>query len=262
MANRNEILTELQELNSSLASAAYQNTYQVPTGYFEGLADSLLKRVRALEAATAKEELAQLSPLLGSIKKEMPFSIPDGYFDTIGKKIEIAVSNGTEQDAETELQELSPLLSELKKKNTYAVPTGYFENLQPAVGREVNEPVAKVIPITQRKWIRYVAAAVVIGFVATFAFLKGGKQDGNSIDPSTKSFAWVQKNLKKVSTDDITKFVELANTETTDIAKTDTKDKNEINSLLKDVSDKEIQDFLNDTQSAETGSDDNDLILN
>ena len=45
----------------------------------------------------------------------------------------------------------------------------------------------------------------------------------------------------------------------TDIAKTETKD--EINNLLKDVSDKEIQDFLNDTQAVESETDD-DLILN
>ena len=65
--------------------------------------------------------------------------------------------------------------------------------------------------------------------------------------------------MKKVSTDDINEFVELANAESTDVVKTDTKD--EISNLLKDVSDKEIQDFLNDTQTAEPETED-DLILN
>ncbi len=100
-------------------------------------------------------------------------------------------------------------------------------------------------------------AAVVIGFVATMAFLIRNKKD-TLILPS-KSYAWVEKNLKKVSTDDINEFVELANAGTTDIAKVEAKD--EIDNLLKDVSDKEIQDFLNDTQLAEPGTDD-DLILN
>ena len=65
--------------------------------------------------------------------------------------------------------------------------------------------------------------------------------------------------MKKVSTDDINEFVELASAGTPDIVKTDTKD--EISNLLKDVSDKEIQDFLNDTQAAETETED-DLNLN
>ena len=65
--------------------------------------------------------------------------------------------------------------------------------------------------------------------------------------------------MKKVSTDDINEFVELANAGTADVAKTGARD--EINNLLKDVSDKEIQDFLNDTQAAESETDD-DLILN
>ncbi|MGZ8552018.1 MAG: hypothetical protein ACXWV8_01350, partial [Chitinophagaceae bacterium] len=141
-------------------------------------------------------------------------------------------------------------------KETYGVPVGYFENLQPAFNIERAGSNAKVVSITSRKWFRYAAAALVIGFVATMAFLIRDKKD---IDPSNKSYAWVKKNLKKVSTDDINEFVELANAETTDIAKVEAKD--EIDNLLKDVSDKEIQEFLNETQLAEPGTDD-DLILN
>lgn len=256
MTNRDTILQELQQLNSSLGDVAYQNTYQVPAGYFAGLADEILKRIKALESTTAKEELSHLSPLLSSIKKEIPFSVPDGYFDTLEKKVEQTISNEIDQAPQEELVELSPLLKDLKKKTTYTVPEGYFENLQPVVDVESKRSEAKVIPITKRKWFRYAAAAVVIGFIATFTFISQNKKD---IDPDTKSYAWIQKNLKKVSTDDINEFVELANAETTDVVKVDAKD--EINNLLKDVSDKEIQDFLNDTQSAETGTDD-DIILN
>ena len=251
-------MKELQELNSPLADVAPQSTYRVPAGYFDGLADELLKQVKALEASSAKEELDILSPLLGSIKKETPFTVPAGYFDTIGTTMEQTVLQGTEQDAQAELEDLSPLLSGLKNKSTYAVPAGYFENLKPVIPGEAVKPAAKVIPFTQRKWVRYAAAAVIIGFVATFGFLNNSKPE--KIDPSTKSFAWVEKNLKKVSTDDITQFVESVNLESGEVlAKTDSK--KEMNDLLKDVSDKEIQDFLNDTQAGEASADD-DLILN
>ncbi|HKO80999.1 MAG TPA: hypothetical protein VJU78_11420, partial [Chitinophagaceae bacterium] len=133
MTNRDTILQELQQLNSSLGDAAYQNaTYRVPAGYFTGLADEILKRIKALESTTPKEELSHLSPLLSSIKKETPFSVPNGYFDTLGKKIDQTISTKPDQSPEEELKDLSPLLSGLKKKTTYTVPEGYFENLQPA----------------------------------------------------------------------------------------------------------------------------------
>ncbi len=256
MTQRETILLELQELESNLADAGFQNVYQAPAGYFEGLAGEILKRVKALDAITAGEELENLSPLLSTISKKMPHSVPDGYFDTLGKTLEQTISPVNEQTAKEELESFSPFLSELKNKETYTVPVGYFENLQPAINIEHAGFKAKVVSITSRKWFRYAAAAVVIGFVATMAFLIRDKKD---IDPDNKSYAWVEKNLKKVSTDDINEFVELANAETTDIAKVEAKD--EIDNLLKDVSDKEIQEFLNDTQLAEPGTDD-DLILN
>lgn len=257
MTNRDTILQELQQLSSSLGNAAYQNaTYQVPAGYFAGLADEILKRIKALESTTAKEELFHLSPLLSSIKKETPFSVPNGYFDTLGKKIEQTLLTKIDQSPEEELKDLSPLLSGLKKKTTYTIPEGYFENLQPTVGIESKSSEAKVMSITRHKWFRYAAAAIIVGFVATLTFILQNKKD---VDPDIKSYAWIQKNLKKVSTDDINEFVELANAETADVVKVDAKD--EINSLVKDISDKEIQDFLNETQSVETGTDD-DIILN
>jgi hypothetical protein len=114
-----------------------------------------------------------------------------------------------------------------------------------------------VISIARIKWVRYAAAAIVVGLVATIGFRFLNKKEG--MEPADKSFTWVEKNLKKVSTDDINAFVELVSPESTDVVKTDTKD--EIRNLLKDVTDKEIQDFLNDTQVDEPESND-DLILN
>lgn len=257
MTQRETILQELQELKSILADTSFQNPYQAPAGYFDGLADEILNRVKALEASTASEELATLSPLLSSISKKMPHSVPAGYFDELGKKLEQTISTSNEETTQEELESLSPLLIGLKKKSTYTVPEGYFENLQPAIGKENVVEKVKVVSIARQNWFRYAAAALVIGFVATIGFFALNKNE--KIDPENKSFAWVKKNLKKVSTDEINKFVELANEETTDVAKNDGKD--EINNLLKDVSDKEIQEFLNDTQLAESGTED-DLILN
>ena len=307
MTKRDNILQELQELNSSLADAGLQNVYMAPAGYFDSLAHDILKRIRALESTNAEEELKNLSPFLSSISKQMPhsvpagyfeafekklvqtvssvdvgdqsaqeeletlspllsslkkkktYSVPAGYFDAFEKKLEQPIStvNNNDLSAQEELESLSLLLSELKKKEIYTVPVGYFENLKPSIDIANALPPVNVISITSRKWFRYAAAAIVIGFVATVGLLFFNNTE--SIDPADKSYSWVKKNLKKVSTDEINEFVELANAGTADVVKSDAKV--EINNLLKDVSDKEIQDFLNDTQTSEAETGD-ELILN
>jgi hypothetical protein len=239
------------------ADRSKQAPYSTPAGYFNDLPAQILKRVKAAEYEDGADELASLSPILSNISREVPYAVPAGYFDSLEKKLAQIITGDKDQTAMEELDSISPLLSGLKKKPTYTIPAGYFENLQPAITNENSILETKIISITSRKWFRYAAAALVIGFVATIGLLLLNKP--KILDPTEKSFAWVQKNMKKVSTDDINEFVELASAGATDIAKTETKD--EINNLLKDVSDKEIQDFLNDTQAVESETDD-DLILN
>lgn len=258
MTQRDNILQELRDLKSGLADITLQTTYRVPVGYFDGLADQVMRRIKALESADAVEELESLSPLLSSISKKMPYSTPKGYFEELGKQLEQAPASDL-QTVHQELEDLSPLLAGLKNKSTYTVPAGYFENFPATISKKIGAPEVKVISITSRKWLRYAAAALVIGFVATIGFLFLRK--GGDVDPSDKSYAWVKQNLKKVSTDEINEFVELASAETVDAVKLEAKE--EISNLLKDVSDKEIQEFLNDTEVAETGSEsEDDLILN
>jgi len=254
MAQKDNILQELLELKSGLAEFSRQNIFQVPAGYFDSLAGEILKRIKATEAANATEELALLSPLLSTASKQTPYSVPVGYFEGVEKKLEQIIFTDSAQAAKEELESLSPLLSELKNKSTYTVPEGYFQHLQQRKEDVVPAATAKVVSITSRKWFRYAAAAIVVGFVVTIGFKIFDKKD--NIDEPT---GWVKKNMKKVSTEDINEFVELASAGTPDMIKTNTKD--EISNLLKDVSDKEIQDFLNDTQATEAETE-NDLILN
>jgi hypothetical protein len=256
MAQQDNILKELQELNSGLSIIGRQNVFAAPAGYFDNFAGIIINRIKALEAVNGTEELALLSPLLSQVSKRNPYTVPAGYFDGLEKKLEdIILTEG--QNAAEELESLSPLLSSLKNKSTYSIPEGYFEKLPAVKENIVTETNTKVVSITNRKWFRYAAAAMVIGIVATIGFILLNKE--KNIDPSEKSFAWIQKNMKKVSTDDINEFVELASAGSADMVKVETKE--EISNLLKDVSDKEIQDFLNDTQSAESETED-ELILN
>jgi hypothetical protein len=254
-----ETSAEDEQLTSSspLYKASKQVPFSSPAGYFDGLAEKILKIVKGSEATNAADELASLSPLLSSISKQNLYTVPAGYFDTLDKKLATIPIDFKNESVQEELENISPLLGGLKKQTPYTLPGGYFESLKYDNPRENNVPAAKVISITSRKWFRYAAVALVIGFVATVGFLLLNKPD--RIDPADKSFSWVQKSMKKVSTDEINEFIELANAGTPDAVKTNGKE--EINNLLKDVSDKEIQDFLNETQTAVPETDD-DLIMN
>ena len=138
----------------------------------------------------------------------------------------------------------------------YSVPQDYFENIDiiPTI-----QPTIKVISVTRQKWFRYAAAAVVISFVALTGFLIFNKP--NQIDPKKESFAWIEKNMKKVSTDDLDSFVEMTEVSPPLVASVDVKTENEIQNLIKDIPDEDIQKFLDETQPDEPGTND-DLFMN
>jgi hypothetical protein len=257
MTNRNTILNELADLGNILKDHSPQNTYAVPVGYFEGLAGQILNRIKALEATDAKEELVYLSPFLSKVSKEMPYAIPAGYFHDLSETLLQQISEHTNhlqtesfgQTSEEEIEALSPLLGSLKNKNTYSVPGGYFENLETGIKKEET----KVISITRRRWYRLAAAAVFVGVIVIGGLLFFNQRQPNVIkDPK----GWCYQNVtKKVSTAKLDEFVKLAEDETTNVAEeNDATKKAEIKELMKDVSDKEIQDFLNDAVALESNN--------
>ena len=86
MTQRHNILEELRELGSSLATTAPENPFVVPDGYFESLVPEILGKIRALDSEDAQKEIEILSPLLAGLKKEMPLRVPAGYFDGAPKQ--------------------------------------------------------------------------------------------------------------------------------------------------------------------------------
>ena len=252
MAQSNNILQELSGLESTLVNVTPQNVYTVPDGYFEGLANLVLNRIKAMEAGNASEELTYLSPMLNAVSRQMPYSVPADYFEGLENKMMQSVRESSDyQTAKEELETISPLLSGLKKEIPYSVPQGYFESL----GEETNKPAAKVVSITGRKWFRYAAAAVIMGAVALAGLIY--LNSTNRVDPVDQPYAWVKKNIKKVDKAEVDAFVKLADEEfsTQESLAVGPVKPEEIKDLMKDVSDKEIQDFLNETPDTDAGDD-------
>jgi len=259
MTQRDNILLELRELQSSLAEAGSQNVYLVPAGYFDNLAEIVLNRIKALDTTDAAEELSYLSPLLSGISKKMPYEVPANFFDSLGEKVIGSIDEHA--SAAEELEELSPLLSGLKKEMPYSVPKGYFEQLSNTADTKEVKPVVKVVLMARQKWFRYAAAAVVLGIIAVGSLMIFNKQTTNGDSEKV-----VTKMLKKVSTEEINSFVQLTDEAIPgDMAKVDPKtmmkEKNDIQELIKDIPEKEIESFLNDTQAGEPENDE-DVLTN
>ncbi|HET9826490.1 MAG TPA: hypothetical protein VFP87_14220 [Chitinophagaceae bacterium] len=107
---KNDIIQELNNLGSSLAHLSRENVYtvplgyfdsfeqtlqnivwisslpkacpyQVPTDYFDQLAEHVMKAIRNHpDYQTSQEEISSISPLLGSLNRRPVYSVPEGYF--------------------------------------------------------------------------------------------------------------------------------------------------------------------------------------
>jgi hypothetical protein len=212
-----------------------------------------------LDTADPREELNFLSPLLNTISKELPYVVPDGYFNELPESLMAGVRS--HEDYETsheELSTLSPLLSSIGKQNPYSVPEGYFENFGKDVNLNSDKRLVKIVSMVDRRWFRFAAAAVVIGFIA----LTGITLFFNKTVSVSNAQEWVEKNMNKVSTDDINNFIQTADEESAQNSIVTTAPKTtDIQDLMKDVSDKDIQDFLNKTNAGSEESD-ADILLN
>ncbi len=234
MTQKDNILQELNELGSSLANASFQDTYTVPSGYFEGLIGQVLSRIKALDAETASAELAVLSPVLAAASKVMPYRTPAGYFESLPDKM-IGLVQNNEQSAAEELEHLSPLLSGLKKDMPYSVPAGYFENLP--VKKE-----SKVVSLASRKWFRYAAAAVVVGVIATIGIISLRTDHA----PSEKEiFTKITRDVNKMSDSEKDNLIDFLNAglNGNETAQVNTDKPNDFKELLKDIPEEELNNF-------------------
>jgi hypothetical protein len=226
MDSKKHIQDELNELNSGLPVNGQDGPYAVPEGYFEGLAASVIAKVRGIEGGTASEEIAGLSPLLAGLSRSMPYVVPHDYFQ----------SNIDGLTAFTGPEE-SLVLSFISKEMPYDVPTGYFANIAEQVVQKVDRQEARVVPMVKRKWMRMAVAAAVIGIVTLTGinyFNKGGST--NVAEP-------VAVEIKKASTEELDAFIKTTDVSVMDDQNT-AQNTSEVKHLLKDVSDKELEAFL------------------
>jgi hypothetical protein len=245
----NVFAKELKDISSLLSSAGKQISFSIPDRYFENFAEKLISRIKAEEASTVSEELESLSPLLSQLSRKTPFSIPDGYFAELSDN---AITGARAVEfVNGELENLSPLMSNLKGKNVYEAPQDYFESLPVNVFNKIKRQPqqAKVISINKRNnWLRYAAAAAVIGFIATATLFVFNNRNTN-ISVAKIDEKQLADSLHNTNDEDILNYMQSHNIAMPDgsnsVASLDLND-DDADDMLADVSDNELQQYVDE----------------
>jgi len=248
------VKTELETLSPLISQLEKKNVFSIPENYFESFPEKLLIRLKAEQAKDAAEELSILSPLLSQINKKTPFSTPAGFFEELPDNL-IHGMKAVEL-VNDELENLSPMMSSLRNKQPYTVPVGYFDGLVENVlfrlkTEEKNQPAKVVAFKKRRQWLRYAVAAAVAGVILTFGIIKFNRQTTVQIDDPSSG-------LSKISDQEILNYMQdqdipLAQAANNNTASLDFSD-NDIKDMLGDISDSELQQYLNEEGDLKDGS--------
>ena len=234
---RNDIIEELREIAAPLAHIGNENCYRVPDNYFEDFADEVMSKIQL--------------PFT-----HLPLTPPaPAYFEGLaGAILNKIKSNGiiveANNEVTAELTELSPLLAGIKKENVYTVPAHYFDNFKVAIPPAA-EKTKVVVMRPAVRWMRYAAAAAVVGIIAISGMFLFKNNDAGDI-AATTTISYTAP-LSSVSDAAITSYLKdsPANMDITLPAY----DNNKINAgslaeqLLHDVSDSDIKEYLQENQT-------------
>ncbi|MFM6926127.1 MAG: hypothetical protein ACKOU7_11545 [Ferruginibacter sp.] len=248
MENRTDILNELRELSVTLAGMEKVNVFtvpdgyfdclgtdillgvhtesgllnqasaepfaQVPEGYFENLAGSILSKIKAQDI-----EADSLPAELSGIRDRNVFEVPPGYFEALPGSVLANIQATEADDRVAEIRALSPMLYSIQNERVFEVPPGFFEVLPGIVLNKVNAPV-KVVSMKRRTtaFFKYAVAAAFTGMMALSVFKFTGSPVENTELPAyvkagMNDIKDVDQELAKVSDEDIVKYLEANGTD-------------------------------------------------
>lgn len=174
-ANENMNHENLQEVLPSFGKTAMP--YQLPNGYFDGLADDILAQVQ-----------------IQSYSKEEIFAVPPGYFESFAYNVLNRIKNEPAEENEVleELRDIAPLLTTISRENMYTVPANYFEKFTVNTGAK-----SKVVSIDSNKskkntWRGLAVAASLLGAVLTLGLLVNKEENTASLSQSNTAYASVE----------------------------------------------------------------------
>jgi hypothetical protein len=209
------VLICLQEGNIVYNTTSSQIADDVPQGYFDNLASSILDRIKSTE--TSSEEIQTLSPLLFDLQKRQVFTVPTNYFESLPGLI---IEKIDSPFIVTTSNEISLLLQELQKKNVFELPEGYFNGLADTIVKKVQQPVNARVVSMRSTWIRYAVAAMMTGVVALGLYKYIDKTGPGVVEVNSTTVASLDAAIKHGTSMNEQQFNEgLDNLTETEIAK-------------------------------------------
>lgn len=213
MNEKNDILSELEQMGSMLANMSRKMPYEVPADYFAGLAASVTEHIQLLQ---------QRDPVL-NISKSPVQDVPAGYFNSLPDSLLQAAR-----------------LSDMPQAMPHEVPSGYFAALPQQLFAKVNNSKAssgRIITLTAQ--IRWAAAALLVICMGIgsyeFLHLRSNRPEiALSKVPQAKLQEYVKQNIDDFDADMI-----VSNLQTTDV--------HNVPTSAKQLDDQEIIQYLDET---------------
>jgi hypothetical protein len=228
-------MEELREVAPLVAEIGKEMKYTVPDNYFDSLSETIIAHIRLEKIKSAGES--------------SPYSVPESYFENLLTSILYKIKSETLRVQE-ELLEIAPVLSAIKKENPYSLPSGYFENLSVNIKGSV-KPLANVVSLKTniRKWVTYTAAASVLLFVAFASYLFISIHGKN-----TEKFLSVEQRIAQLNEQEIINYLKdnADGFTSADLVPANDSQDPEIQNLLQNVSDQDIQNYLDDYDETPT----------
>lgn len=233
MVYDSEILQELKEICPFLLQVENKSPYTISFSYFDQLSTIILSKIKTGD---------QVFPSLTSIN---PYAAPAGYFDNLSNNIIRTINLETgKNEVFKELEEISPLLNTISKAPVYSIPVNFFSELVPNKSVAVEKRARVSYFTTSKKIISYAVAAVVIGLLVAGLFLFTGKQTNTTSVANTKTLP----EVNKLSEQEIVEFLKTTSPAEGIVISNNQSNKKDVDikRMVDEMSDKEIQQFLED----------------
>jgi hypothetical protein len=234
MDNRNYILQELSEISPSLTKISKTDVFTVPASYFENLASIILSKVTAINDVEFE------------FPKGNPMKVPNGYFDNFSNQVlqKIYTDSRKVNEVEQELSEVAPLLNKISKQPVYQVPENFFQTFQVKSFGTIKKE-AKVVSLSfVTKYMRYAVAAIITTIIAISAYLFIDKSPDKYSSPSAN----ISSEVKNLSSQEIIDYLNTHSNSSnvTKVYYEGTNQDPELNKRLKQMSDEEIKQYLDE----------------
>ena len=238
MQRRIEIETELADILLPGFAWPVAVPYTVPVGYFDALSEMILERIS-----------------IGLPNKVNVFTVSEKYFKELPDAILQVVRH---LEVDDELHEVAPFLQSIPKTNPYQTKASPLVDVQAIMNHQAEGDSGKVVTmpaVRKNLWMRYVAAAVMIGVLVIAAFIYNSNQTLTSINTDSYARMDVSNEISKISEEELTNY--LSSAEKLVIATADRESLQidelpDVNDHLDYMSDDELNQYLEESTESTT----------